>query len=153
MMIKVAVSDCFKLKMIPSFRSVFFPEKQEIHYIGGTDILPLPLSSEEEGHAISLLGGGQDEEGKKLLIEHNLRLVVYIAKKFDNTGVGVEDLISIGQGISFLWWCREYKPKWGSWRWPVLIASFLIPLVNYAVAGLGAWDMLTGYRKNTEQVQ
>ena len=53
MMIKVAVSDCFKLKMIPSFRSVFFPEKQEIHYIGGTDILPLPLSSEEEGHAIS----------------------------------------------------------------------------------------------------
>ena len=43
MMIKVAVSDCFKLKMIPSFRSVFFPEKQEIHYIGGTDILPLPL--------------------------------------------------------------------------------------------------------------
>ena len=96
MMIKVAVSDCFKLKMIPSFRSVFFPEKQEIHYIGGTDILPLPLSSEEEGHAISLLGGVQDEEGKKLLIEHNLRLVVYIAKKFDNTGVGVEDLISIG---------------------------------------------------------
>ena len=96
MMIKVAVSDCFKLKMIPSFRSVFFPEKQEIHYIGGTDILPLPLSSEEESHAISLLGGGQDEEGKKLLIEHNLRLVVYIAKKFDNTGVGVEDLISIG---------------------------------------------------------
>ena len=96
MMIKVAVSDCFKLKMIPSFRSVFFPEKQEIHYIGGTDILPLPLCSEEEGHAISLLGGGQDEEGKKLLIEHNLRLVVYIAKKFDNTGVGVEDLISIG---------------------------------------------------------
>ena len=96
MMIKVAVSDCFKLKMIPSFRSVFFPEKQEIHYIGGTDIMQLTLSSEEEGHAISLLGGGQDEEGKKLLIEHNLRLVVYIAKKFDNTGVGAEDLISIG---------------------------------------------------------
>ena len=73
MMIKVAVSDCFKLKMIPSFRSVFFPEKQEIHYIGGTDILPLPLSSEEEGHAISLLGGGQDEEGKKLLNETQKR--------------------------------------------------------------------------------
>ena len=72
MMIKVAVSDCFKLKMIPSFRSVFFPEKQEIHYIGGTDILPLPLSSEEEGHAISLLGGVQDEEGKKLLKQWNL---------------------------------------------------------------------------------
>ena len=68
MMIKVAVSDCFKLKMIPSFRSVFFPEKQEIHYIGGTDILPLPLSSEEEGHAISLLGGGQDEEAARYRI-------------------------------------------------------------------------------------
>ena len=109
MMIKVAVSDCFKLKMIPSFRSVFFPEKQEIHYIGGTDILPLPLSSEEEGHAISLLGGGQDEEGKKLLIEHNLRLVVYIAKKFDNTGVGVEDLISIGT-IGLIKSINTFKP-------------------------------------------
>ena len=112
MMIKVAVSDCFKLKMIPSFRSVFFPEKQEIHYIGGTDILPLPLSSEEEGHAISLLGGGQDEEGKKLLIEHNLRLVVYIAKKFDNTGVGVEDLISIGT-IGLIKGINTYRPDKG----------------------------------------
>lgn len=71
--------------MIPSFLR-FLPEKQEIHYIGGTDILPLPLSSEEEGHAISLLGGGQDEEGKKLLIEHNSSLVVYIAKNSTNTG-------------------------------------------------------------------
>ena len=112
MMIKVAVSDCFKLKMIPSFRSVFFPEKQEIHYIGGTDILPLPLSSEEEGHAISLLGGGQDEEGKKLLIEHNLRLVVYIAKKFDNTGVGVEDLISIGT-IGLIKAVNTFRPDKG----------------------------------------
>lgn len=69
MMIKVAVSDCFKLKMIPSFRSVFFPEKQEIHYIGGTDILPLPLSSEEEGHAISLLGGlGRMKKEKSFLL-------------------------------------------------------------------------------------
>ena len=112
MMIKVAVSDCFKLKMIPSFRSVFFPEKQEIHYIGGTDILPLPLSR-EEGHAISLLGGGQDEEGKKLLIEHNLRLVVYIAKKFDNTGVGVEDLISIGT-IGLIKGISTFDPKKGA---------------------------------------
>lgn len=96
MMIKVAVSDCFKLKMIPSFRSVFFPEKQEIHYIGGTDILP----ASEKGNGMTFFFTAkwerQDEEGKKLLIEHNLRLVVYIAKKFDNTGVGVEDLISIG---------------------------------------------------------
>ena len=83
MMIKVAVSDCFKLKMIPSFRSVFFPEKQEIHYIGGAEILPPPLESGQEKEMISRLGTGNDENAKKTLIEHNLRLVVYIAKKFD----------------------------------------------------------------------
>lgn len=58
--------------------------------------MPAPLGVAEENDAIARLGTDQDEEAKKLLIEHNLRLVVYIAKKFDNTGVGVEDLISIG---------------------------------------------------------
>ncbi len=77
-------------------RTIFFPESREIHYIGGTDILPAPLGAEEENKAICQLGTEEQEEAKKLLIEHNLRLVVYIAKKFDNTGVGVEDLISIG---------------------------------------------------------
>ena len=96
MMIKVAVSDCFKLKMIPSFRSVFFPEKQEIHYIGGSEVLPAPLEMEEESAVIKELATEYNEKAKKVLIEHNLRLVVYIAKKFDNTGIGVEDLISIG---------------------------------------------------------
>ena len=70
--------------------------KKDIHYIGGSDILPAPLETEEERKAIRGLGTENDEQARKMLIEHNLRLVVYIAKKFDNTGVGVEDLISIG---------------------------------------------------------
>ena len=96
MMIKVAVPHRFKLKVVPDFRTFFFPDKREIHYIGGADILPAPLDLEEESKAIADLGSERDEQARKLLIEHNLRLVVYIAKKFDNTGVGVEDLISIG---------------------------------------------------------
>jgi RNA polymerase sporulation-specific sigma factor len=67
-----------------------------VHYIGGSDILPPPLSSEEEARLIEKLDTDGDAQARNLLIEHNLRLVVYIAKKFDNTGVGVEDLISIG---------------------------------------------------------
>ena len=67
-----------------------------IHYIGGNDILPAPLSTDREGECIKNLIENNDEEAKSMLIEHNLRLVVYIAKKFDNTSVGVEDLISIG---------------------------------------------------------
>ena len=77
-------------------RTFLFPESMELHYIGGTDVLPAPLGVDEENAAILELGTEKDEEAKKLLIEHNLRLVVYIAKKFDNTGIGVEDLISIG---------------------------------------------------------
>lgn len=77
-------------------RTFLFPESMEVHYIGGADVLPAPLGVEEENAAISNLGTERDEDAKKLLIEHNLRLVVYIAKKFDNTGIGVEDLISIG---------------------------------------------------------
>ena len=68
----------------------------EIHYIGGSEVLPPPLESEEENEAINGLETEYANEARALLIEHNLRLVVYIAKKFDNTGVGVEDLISIG---------------------------------------------------------
>lgn len=68
----------------------------EIYYIGGTEVLPPPLTNEQENQALNSLGGDKEEEAKATLIEHNLRLVVYIAKKFDNTGVGVEDLISIG---------------------------------------------------------
>lgn len=69
---------------------------RELYYIGGNDILLAPLEPQREAYVISKLGTEQDKDAKALLIEHNLRLVVYIAKKFDNTGVGVEDLISIG---------------------------------------------------------
>ena len=76
--------------------TILFPKNKDIHYIGGTEILPAPLEPEEENAAILDLESEFKEEARKKLIEHNLRLVVYIAKKFDNTGVGVEDLISIG---------------------------------------------------------
>ena len=66
----------------------------QIYYINGTDVLPAPLSREEEEE---LLAEAERDEGKRArLIEHNLRLVVYIAKKFESTGVGIEELISIG---------------------------------------------------------
>ena len=68
---------------------------EPIYYIGGSDVLPPPLKGEEEQHALELLEQG-DEASKQRLIEHNLRLVVYIARRFENTGVNLEDLISIG---------------------------------------------------------
>ena len=77
-------------------RKFMFNRPGEVFYIGGNDILPAPLSAEREAEVIEMLGTEKEKEGKSVLIEHNLRLVVYIAKKFDNTGVGVEDLISIG---------------------------------------------------------
>ena len=70
-------------------------EKMPIYYIGGSQTLPPPLSQEEEETVLDSLAKG-DETAKKILVERNLRLVVYIAKKFENTGVGLEDLISIG---------------------------------------------------------
>ena len=67
-----------------------------IFYINGPDLLPPPLSREEETEMIARLP--YDEDAKQILIEHNLRLVVYIAKRFENTGINIEDLISIGTG-------------------------------------------------------
>lgn len=69
---------------------------QEIFYIGGADVLPAPLTPDKEAEAIEGLNLPDNKAAREELIEHNLRLVVYIAQKFDNTGVGVEDLISIG---------------------------------------------------------
>lgn len=66
-----------------------------VHYIGGSDSLPPPLPPDEERQTIELLCAG-DESAKQKLIEHNLRLVVFISRRFENTGVGLEDLISIG---------------------------------------------------------
>ena len=95
-MIKVAVPNQFKMRIAAPFRTILFPDKQEIHYIGGTDVLPPPLEAEKENEMIMWLGTENEEKARKTLIEHNLRLVVYIAKKFENTGIGIEDLISIG---------------------------------------------------------
>ena len=66
-----------------------------VYYIGGSDVLPPPLKGHEEQNALEQLESG-DEEAKKLLIERNLRLVVFISRRFENTGVNIEDLISIG---------------------------------------------------------
>ena len=66
-----------------------------VHYVGGSDTLPPPLPKAEEEAAIKALSEG-DEAAKQLLIEHNLRLVVYIARRFENTGINLEDLVSIG---------------------------------------------------------
>ncbi|MBU5454093.1 RNA polymerase sporulation sigma factor SigE [Caproiciproducens sp. MSJ-32] len=69
--------------------------KGEVYYVGGSDALPPPLKKEEEDELVKKLKDG-DEAIRDILIERNLRLVVYIARKFENTGIGVEDLISVG---------------------------------------------------------
>lgn len=80
-----------------ALKSLWWGEKEEsVFYIGGSDVLPPPLSAEEERTCLDALTTEADEEARKKLISHNLRLVVYLARKFENTGVGVEDLISIG---------------------------------------------------------
>lgn len=84
----------FRLKFIIWFAKSRI-KKDGVHYIGGSESLPPPLPTEEELHLINLLETDGTYARKKL-IEHNLRLVVYIAKKFENTGVNIEDLISIG---------------------------------------------------------
>ena len=97
-MFKIAAPQKFQFKMARGWQNVWFQRTNEVHYIGGSDVLPAPLSAQEETRMLENLEQESEtqEEAKRILIEHNLRLVVYIAKKFDNTGVGVEDLISIG---------------------------------------------------------
>ena len=70
-------------------------EKEGVYYIGGSDILPPPLKGSEEQQALEALEQG-DEQARQSLVEHNLRLVVYISRRFENTGINLEDLISIG---------------------------------------------------------
>lgn len=70
-------------------------EADAIYYVNGTETLPPPLSKEEENEIMEKLGAGDDSVREKLIV-HNLRLVVYIAKKFESSGVGIEDLTSIG---------------------------------------------------------
>ena len=81
-----------------------------LYYIGGSDTLPAPLTREEEGRLLSELEGENTRpEARARLIEHNLRLVVYIARRFENTGVGIEDLISIGT-IGLIKAVETYQP-------------------------------------------
>lgn len=109
MVIKVSVPERFQFKVIPTIKNLMVLKQGDVHYIGGTDVLPVPLEADEEAEAIAGLGGEKDLQVKTSLIEHNLRLVVYIAKKFDNTGVGVEDLISIGT-IGLIKAINSYNP-------------------------------------------
>ena len=95
-MLQAALPNGFRLRMLPRSVPAVFRQTGEIFYIGGTDVLPAPLEGQEEADAIAGLSDPENETARSELIEHNLRLVVYIAQKFDNTGVGVEDLISIG---------------------------------------------------------
>ena len=95
-MLQAALPNGFRLRMLPRSVPAVFRQTGEIFYIGGTDVLPAPLEGQEEAGALAGLSDPENETARSELIEHNLRLVVYIAQKFDNTGVGVEDLISIG---------------------------------------------------------
>ena len=84
----------------------------KIRYIGGSDTLPAPLSREEEGALIARLKQG-DDQARNLLIEHNLRLVAYIARRFENTGINIEDLISIGT-IGLIKGISSFDPEKGA---------------------------------------
>ena len=108
MILKVMIPGRIQFKMIRR-ESLLLRKKGEIHYIGGAEVLPPPLEVDKESQVIGDLGTEYDDEAKAILIEHNLRLVVYIAKKFDNTGVGVEDLISIGT-IGLIKSINTFKP-------------------------------------------
>lgn len=109
MILKVAVPGKMQFKLIRR-ENVFLQRKGDVHYIGGAEVLPPPLEPVKENQVINDLGTEYEDEAKAILIEHNLRLVVYIAKKFDNTGVGVEDLISIGT-IGLIKSINTFKPS------------------------------------------
>ncbi len=109
MILKVAIPGRIQFRLMQR-RMGFWPVKQgEVHYIGGSDVLPEPLPVNQENEWVMKLNTDEDEQAKAVLIEHNLRLVVYIAKKFDNTKVGVEDLISIGT-IGLIKSINTYNP-------------------------------------------
>ena len=83
------------IKVWTLLQKLCFSEEQGVFYIGGSDVLPPPLKGEEEQKTLESLERGE-EQAKQHLVEHNLRLVVYIARRFENTGTNLEDLISIG---------------------------------------------------------
>ncbi len=109
MVLKVTLPGRFQMKFTQKERGMFMMKQGDIHYIGGTEVLPPPLPADKEYEMIQSLTTEDDSNARSVLIEHNLRLVVYIAKKFDNTGVGVEDLISIGT-IGLIKSVNTYNP-------------------------------------------
>ena len=110
MILKVSLPGKVQMKFTQRETGLFMMKQGDIHYIGGTEVLPPPLSPDKEFEMIQSLVTEEDSEARATLIEHNLRLVVYIAKKFDNTGVGVEDLISIGT-IGLIKSVNTYNPE------------------------------------------
>ncbi len=110
MLIKVAIPNQLQLKLVPDSSALFAGKKNEIHYIGGPEVLPAPLKAEEEAAFLSKLHTGSGGEARTALIEHNLRLVIYIAKKYQNTGTGSEDLISVGT-IGLIKAVESYKSE------------------------------------------
>ncbi len=110
MILKVSIPGRIQFRLLQRERLFCFKKKQgDIHYIGGTEVLPPPLKEEQESQMIRELATDDADAAKAVLIEHNLRLVVYIAKKFENTGIGVEDLISIGT-IGLIKAINTYNP-------------------------------------------
>lgn len=97
-----------KIRHFSVIRVFYDPDEDGIFYINGADTLPPPLSASEEQETIESLS--TDSGGAEKLIKHNLRLVVYISKKFDNAGVGIEDLISIGT-IGLIKAVNTYRPE------------------------------------------
>lgn len=109
MILKMTLPGNMQMKFTHRESGLFMMKQGDIHYIGGTEVLPPPLPADKESEMIQSLIAEDDQEARAGLIEHNLRLVVYIAKKFDNTGVGVEDLISIGT-IGLIKSVNTYNP-------------------------------------------
>jgi len=97
------------VKCVQALTRIGLYSKQPIYYIGGSEALPPPLTDDEENYLLEQLDKS-DYGVKKILIERNLRLVVYIARKFENTGVGVEDLVSIGT-IGLIKAINTFKPS------------------------------------------
>lgn len=110
MILRVTLPGKFQMKFTQKDMGLFTAKQGDIHYIGGTEVLPPPLPADKEFEMIQSLTTKDDADARAVLIEHNLRLVVYIAKKFDNTGVGVEDLISIGT-IGLIKSVNTYNPE------------------------------------------
>ena len=95
MYIKVSIPEHFQLKIMPSLYSLMFRRENDVHYIGGAEGLPAPLDAKREAECSENLGE-EDGEARKCLIEHNLRLVAHIVKKYYAQSVDQDDLISIG---------------------------------------------------------